>query len=176
MQNKWKKLIIVGAVLVLVAGVFTAKKLSEAPSAQSSPAEGTIPFETTSFDMDKLTSYGLPIMLDFGSESCGPCQQMKPALTAMYEEMDGKVVIQYADVWENPEAAQKYPVQVIPTQAFYDKEGKPFVPSDSLSQQIGFTMYSHRETGEHLFTIHQGALTEEQMRAIFAEMGVKIDD
>ena len=34
MQNKWKKLIIVGAVLVLVAGVFTAKKLSEAPSAQ----------------------------------------------------------------------------------------------------------------------------------------------
>ena len=101
---------------------------------------------------------------------------MKPALTAMYEEMDGKVVIQYADVWENPEAAQEYPVQVIPTQAFYDKEGKPFVPSDSLSQQIGFTMYSHRETGEHLFTIHQGALTEEQMRAIFAEMGVKIDD
>lgn len=34
-------------------------------------------------------------------------------------------------------------------------DGTPFVPSEELSAQIGFTMYSHRETGEHIFTVHQ---------------------
>ena len=90
----------------------------------------------------------------------------------MYEEMKGKVVIQYTDVWANPEAAQNYPVQVIPTQIFFDKEGKPFVPSDKLKKSIGFTLYSSRDTGEHVFTVHQGGLTEEQMKEIFREMGV----
>ena len=34
-------------------------------------------------------------------------------------------------------------------------------------------MYSHRETGEHVFTVHQGGLTEEQMRMILKELGVE---
>ena len=44
---------------------------------------------------------------------------------------------------------------------------------NSISQQIEFLMYSHRETGEHVFTVHQGGLTEEQMRMILKEMGVE---
>ncbi len=63
--------------------------------------------------------------------------------------------------------------QVIPTQVFYTSDGKPFTPSESFAQEIQFDMYSHKETGEHLFTVHQGGLTEAQMRKIFAEMGVE---
>lgn len=33
-------------------------------------------------------------------------------------------------------------------------------------------MYTYKETGEHAFTVHQGGLTEDQMRAILADMGV----
>lgn len=32
--------------------------------------------------------------------------------------------------------------------------------------------YTSRDTGEHVFTVHQGGMTEEQMRLILAEMGV----
>ena len=51
------------------------------------------------------------------------------------------------------------------------------VDFDILSEHglpaIEFLMYSHRETGEHVFTVHQGGLTEEQMRMIRKEMGVE---
>jgi thioredoxin 1 len=33
-------------------------------------------------------------------------------------------------------------------------------------------MYSYKDTGEHAFTVHQGGLTEQQMRAILDDMGV----
>jgi thioredoxin 1 len=32
-------------------------------------------------------------------------------------------------------------------------------------------MYSYKETGEHAFTVHQGGLKEDQMRAILTDMG-----
>ena len=54
--------------------------------------------------------------------------------------------------------------------------GQPFVPSEELASQIQFTMYEHRDTGEHVFTVHQGGLTEEQMRLILAENGGQIND
>jgi len=37
---------------------------------------------------------------------------------------------------------------------------------------IEFTMYALKENNQHIFTTHQGGLTEEQMRAILADMGV----
>jgi thioredoxin 1 len=37
---------------------------------------------------------------------------------------------------------------------------------------IEFTMYSFKETEEHAFTVHQGGLTEDQMRLILTDMGV----
>ena len=186
MKKNLKNGLILAIVAVLIVGVFVVKKLSEAnvaeqpgtasESSEQSGEEGALPFEVRGFDLEDLKSYGLPIMLDFGSEQCGPCQQMKPDLKQMYEEMQGKVVIQYTDIWAYTGAADGYPVQVIPTQAFYDAEGKPFVPSDELQEKYGLVLYYHRDTNEHMFTIHQGPLYTEDMREIFAEMGVKADD
>jgi thioredoxin 1 len=52
-------------------------------------------------------------------------------------------------------------------------DGSPYVPSDSMSDSgIEFTMYSSKDTGEHVFTTHQGGLTEEDMRKILTDMGV----
>lgn len=64
------------------------------------------------------------------------------------------------------------PIQVIPTQVLINADGTPFVPSDELAKKIPFDMYSSRDTGEHVFTVHQGGLTEEEMRLILDEMGV----
>lgn len=48
-----------------------------------------------------------------------------------------------------------------------------YVPSEAIQKEIEFTMYSDKNTNEHIFTVHQGGITEEQMRKIFAEMGVE---
>jgi len=57
---------------------------------------------------------------------------------------------------------------------FFNADGTPYVPSESILGSIeGFIMYSDKTTGEHVFTVHQGKITEEEMRKIFAEMGVE---
>lgn len=128
---------------------------------------------TEAVDFDALAAFGLPTIIDYGSDSCIPCKQMAPVLELMNEEMYGKAFIKFADVWVYTDAADNVPVQVIPTQVLVNADGTPFVPSEELAAEIQFTMYSHRESGEHAFTVHQGGLTEEQMRFILKEMGVE---
>lgn len=90
----------------------------------------------------------------------------------MNKEMENVAFIKFVDVWKYTEAANNVPVQVIPTQVIVNADGTPFVPSDELAAQIEFVQYMSKDTGEHVFTVHQGGLTEEQMRTILAEMGV----
>ena len=122
-------------------------------------------------DYEALAAYGLPIIVDYGSDSCIPCKQMAPVLEKMNEEMQGKAFIKFVDVWKYPDAAGNVPVQVIPTQILVNADGSPFVPGEELAAQIEFIMYSSKDTGEHVFTVHQGGITEDQMRMILKEMG-----
>lgn len=98
---------------------------------------------------------------------------MAPVLKTLNAEMQGKAFIKFVDVWQYYEAAANVPVQVIPTQIFVNADGTPFIPSEKLASQIEFMMYSDKETGSHIFTTHQGGLSEDQMRLILAEMGVE---
>lgn len=127
---------------------------------------------TTMVDFEELTSHGLPVIVDYGSDSCIPCKQMAPVLEKLNEEMTEKAYIKFVDVWKYADAASNVPVQVIPTQVLFHADGTPFVPSEEISSQIEFIQYTSRETGEHIFTVHQGGLNEEQMRMILEELGV----
>jgi thioredoxin 1 len=73
-------------------------------------------------------------------------------------------------VWKYTDAANDFPVQVIPTQVFINADGTPYVPSKDLGVEFGF--YSNKDTQEHVFTVHQGGLTAEQLNKILADMGV----
>lgn len=125
---------------------------------------------STSIDLDTLKRYGLPIIIDFGADSCDQCKQMAPILQEINAEMQGSAIVKFVDVWENPRAAQDFPVQLIPTQIFVAADGMPYVPSEGI--RIGFVFYNDRNTGEHLFTLHQGGLADADMRIILADMGV----
>ena len=126
--------------------------------------------EATSIDLNALKEYNLPIIIDFGADSCIPCKEMAPVLKTLNAEMQGKAIIKFVDVWKNGDAANDFPIQVIPTQVLINADGTPYVPSDDIG--IKFDMYSFKDTGEHAFTVHQGGLTEKEMRAILADMGV----
>jgi len=122
-------------------------------------------------NLDKLKLYELPIIIDFGADSCIPCKEMAPVLKKLNEEWQGKVIVKFVDVWKYPDASADFPVQVIPTQFFFDGQGNPYVPSDPEGMQM--IMYSLKDTQEHVYTAHQGGLTEEQIKVIFKEMGIK---
>ncbi|MFI3205899.1 MAG: thioredoxin family protein [Clostridia bacterium] len=132
------------------------------------------PLTVTSIDLDELASYELPIIIDFGSDECIPCQEMAPALEIVNEKMQGLAIIQFIDVWEYPEAIGDFPVQVIPTQIFINSDGSPYSPSDEVASVIEFYIYGDSETGEHFFTVHQGGLTEDEMLMILADMGAEL--
>jgi len=70
------------------------------------------------------TAEGLPRLLDLGAGKCIPCKMMAPILDEMKEQYTGKLQVDFIDVWKNPDAAKKYGVDTIPTQIFFDAEGK----------------------------------------------------
>ncbi|PRR79236.1 thioredoxin family protein [Clostridium vincentii] len=146
---------------------------SKSEDLKDSSLEDTIKFEldaTTNFNLDELKSYGIPMVIDFGSDSCVPCKEMEPTLKALNVELKGKAIVKFVDVWKTPDAANDLPIKVIPTQFFFDKDGKPYVPKDNAA---GFTMYNDKTTGEHLFTTHEGGMDKESILKVLKEMGLE---
>ena len=137
--------------------------------------EGYFPLHVTeAIDLEELKSYGLPIVIDFGADSCIPCKQMAPVLEKLNEELKGEAIILFVDVWKYGELATDFPVQVIPTQILIDAEGNPYAPSENVG--VEYMQYTYRDTGALAFTVHQGGVTEGQLMEALAEMGVEADD
>lgn len=128
---------------------------------------------TEALDIDHLKSYGLPIMIDFGADSCIPCKEMAPVLLDLNTRLQDKAIIRFVDVWKNPKLAEGFPIRVIPTQIFIDSEGNPYRPSDP--EASGMLMYVHKDTEDHVFTTHEGGMTEEMIMEALAEMGLHHD-
>lgn len=167
--------ILIPAAIAITIGIIWIVKNHKNPETQNSVMIDGADFSlnvSTEVDFDALFEYGLPVIVDYGSDSCIPCQQMAPVLKTLNDEMSGKAFIKFVDVWKYADAANNVPIRVIPTQVLFNSDGTPFVPSDELAVEIDFIMYGSRETNEHVFTVHQGGITEESMRKILMEMGV----
>ena len=67
---------------------------------------------------------GMVTMVDLGAKKCIPCKMMAPILEELEKEYKDRAAIIFIDVWENPGAGGKFAIQVIPTQIFYDADGK----------------------------------------------------
>ncbi len=67
---------------------------------------------------------GQPMLLDLGAGTCIPCRAMQPILEGLKGEYEGRVAVQFVDVHEHQDWAQKYRVYLIPTQIFFDAQGK----------------------------------------------------
>jgi len=66
----------------------------------------------------------LPRFVEVGADSCVPCKMMQPILDELRTDYAGRLEIEFADVWKNPELGQRYNVQTIPTQVIYDASGR----------------------------------------------------
>ncbi|MFI3167927.1 MAG: thioredoxin [Bacillota bacterium] len=66
---------------------------------------------------------GVPVLVDFYADWCGPCKMIAPILEDVDKQLDGKAVICKVNVDNQPELAQKFNVMSIPTLVLY-KNGK----------------------------------------------------
>jgi thioredoxin 1 len=78
---------------------------------------------------------GKPTVVEFGANACASCREMKPVLEALRREHGSRIAVVDVDLIQQKQAGyiQRYRIQLMPTQVFFDAQG--------------------RETGRHLGSI-----------------------
>ena len=85
---------------------------------------------------------GMVTMVDLGATYCVPCRLMAPILVEVEKEYKGKAAVVFIDVRENNDAAKRFGIRAIPTQIFFDKNGKEvsrhegFLDKKAISAQL----------------------------------------
>jgi thioredoxin 1 len=57
---------------------------------------------------------------------------MAPVLEKLKKDYDGRLEVEFIDVWQNPDAGKQYKIDLIPTQIFFSDSGK------ELFRHVGF--------------------------------------
>jgi len=91
---------------------------------------------------------GMVTMVDLGAKKCIPCKMMAPILEKLEKEYAGRAAVVFLDVWEDKAPAKRFGIRTIPTQIFFDREGK------EVFRHVGF-------------------LSEEEIVRRLKDMGVK---
>jgi thioredoxin 1 len=106
------------------------------------------PSPLISGDPQEVPLKGMVTMVDIGAKACIPCKMMIPVIESLSAEYEGRAGIVFIDVWKNPKEAEKFGIRAIPTQIFYDKDGKEVMR-------------------------HEGYFSKEEITKVLTKLGVK---
>lgn len=111
----WRRMAVAACIVLLSGYAFMQTRGQSAPPDTTSPAGQAATFTLAA---------GRVTMIDLGATECVPCKMMAPIIEELKKEYTGKADIIFIDVWKNPDQARKYGIRAIPTQIFYDAQGK----------------------------------------------------
>ena len=113
-------------IVIAVFGIWAYKNAGSTDKRENADTSEFALDATDNFNLEEIIAHGLPVMIDFGADACAPCKEMAPVLKELNQEYRGRAVIKFVDVWRNQNAAAGFPLRVIPTQFFFDKDGNPY--------------------------------------------------
>lgn len=106
---------------VLLSLLFCASLLAQKNSVQIVELT-TEQFKQKVWDFDKSKSFSrkgdLPLILDFHATWCGPCKLLSPHLQSLQNKYRGKLIVYKIDVDNEPNLAQLFKVNALPTLVF----------------------------------------------------------
>lgn len=80
----------------------------------------------------QVPAKGMVTMVDLGATKCIVCKMMSSIVDSLQKEYKGKADIVFIDVWQHPEEGQKFGIKLIPTQIFFDRDGKEVYRHEGL--------------------------------------------
>ena len=97
------KIIVPVLIVIAIVAIFVIKNSGKNPNEQNTPQSSQttqVPDnlkdadfslrETEAVDFDSLSEFGLPIIVDYGADTCIPCKEMAPVLEKANKEFQGK--------------------------------------------------------------------------------------
>lgn len=123
-NRKWWMIGVLAFIAVMVVYAVTESRLGTNPS-------GIVGLQAQSTSMPSPGT-GRVTMIDLGATECIPCKMMAPIIEELKIQYSRRADILFIDVWKDPVQAKVYGIQTIPTQIFFDRNGR------EVFRNIGF--------------------------------------
>jgi len=79
------------------------------------------PLKVAQDDFDRtVLEAGVPVMVDFYADWCGPCKMVAPLMDEIAHHHTGKVLVVKVDTDRAPEVAARYGIRSIPTVILFE--------------------------------------------------------
>jgi len=118
---------VTGSVALVGAGLLTALVLNtELPAPVVAGATTAGQPDTADDAVQHALRAGKPTVAEFGANACVQCREMKPVLEALRREHGERIAVVNVDLIAQKEAnyIQRYRIQLMPTQIFFDAQGR----------------------------------------------------
>lgn len=105
--------------LAVVVGVFALSGCApDEPVVVPAPVAGDA--------VQQALSAGKPTVAEFGANACAACREMKPILEALRRDHGGRISVVDVDLIAQKQMGylQRYRIQLMPTQVFFDAQGR----------------------------------------------------
>ncbi len=105
-------------VAVALASVASGRAPAATPTA-AAPIPALSPAE-----LDSALKAGVPLIVEFGGETCIPCMKMQPVLQDLRMRLGKRARVSNFWIQPNPEVARRHQIMVMPTQIIFDAKGR----------------------------------------------------
>lgn len=122
-----RRVAVTGSVALAGAGLMTAWVLKAEVPPQGLPGATMAGQPATTDDaVQRALRAGKPTVAEFGANACAQCREMKPVLETLRRAHGESIAVVNVDLVVQREAnyIQRYRIQLMPTQIFFDAHGR----------------------------------------------------